>query len=192
MRESRTNFDFSKHVLNITKTDLITIHELKDPKYDYMYSLKFINTNGVMVVTGDFGNWMFCREFLPSEKTGVSDMYWVEKLQLYSSQKALGYSSEETAKQLEYEIKQGLEEYGYDGDRLKKAKEFYKELLENVDDEIEYTYKAYRNYDCPSFLDMEEIPFVKSIRHQLKIVFDAFDELCRRCKTEKTIEHVDN
>ena len=38
------------------------------------------------VVTGDVGNWMFCREFHPSSKGHVSDYYWVEKLQMSSSQ----------------------------------------------------------------------------------------------------------
>jgi hypothetical protein len=70
---SRTNFDFSEHELIITKSDGLLVHTLKHKDYNKMYRFDFINTNGIMAVTGDYGNWMFCREFHPSPDGGVSD-----------------------------------------------------------------------------------------------------------------------
>jgi hypothetical protein len=61
----RTKIDFSEHELKITQLEGVLIHEFKRPDTRNCM-LVFINTCGVMTVTGDFGNWVFCREFHPS------------------------------------------------------------------------------------------------------------------------------
>jgi len=37
----------------------------------------------------------------------------------------------------------------------------------------------------PSFFDSEGVPNVKKVKIWLQIVFDAFDEICRRMKEEE-------
>jgi hypothetical protein len=178
--KKRTNVDFSKHELVITEQDGLLIHHLKEPG-TVIYNVKFINTNGVLVVTGDVGNWFFCREFWPTADGYVSDYYWLEKLKMYSEQEGEDFSSDLTKKEIEEGINGGLEEYGYEGDKLEQAIEYYNELLDYVDlQEWEYVSFAYNNF--PNFMDAEDVPFVKEIKVRLKIVFDAFEEICKRLK----------
>ena len=76
-RHKRTDVDFSKHDLTIIKRENYLLHDLKSPDFDYTERVKFINIEGVLVVTGDYGNWIFCREFHPSSQGYVSDNYWI-------------------------------------------------------------------------------------------------------------------
>lgn len=175
----RTSIDFSKHELIVDESEKISIFWLKKSD-SIVFNIKFIITNGLTIVTGDFGNWMFNKEFYPNEDENVSDDYWVEKLQLYSTQKGKEFSIEETEKALKYEIKEGLEAYGYEGDELSGAKEFYKECLEHLESENEYSNFIYKWK--PTFLDYEEIPYCKVINNRLQIIFDGFEEICRRLK----------
>jgi hypothetical protein len=185
MKGKRTKKDFSKHIL--TETHLkdeqtgynLDLWELKVPGTSW-YKVTFINSCGVLTVTGDYGRWSFCREFHPSAEGGVSDGYWCEKLRMDSTQTSSKYDAEATKKELRKWIRTELKDYGLQGEDLKQTKEFFQELIDIADDELEYTYKAYR--DCPIDIDYEYIPFVKEIHPQLKIVFDAFDEICRRMK----------
>ena len=48
----RTSVDFKDHELIIKETDDLSVYHLKKPD-TYYDSVKFINTNGIMVVTGD-------------------------------------------------------------------------------------------------------------------------------------------
>jgi len=175
--------DFSQHVLTVIKNDLITIHHLKHSKYERMYSVKFINTCGMLIVDGDYGRWSFNREFMPSPEGSVSDSYWIEKLCMGSTQKGTRFSPEKTEKELTDGIEFELEEYGYKGDRLEEAKSFYENLIDYCGSEHEYVSEAYYG-NRPHFMDSEEIPFVEEVHPQLQIVFDAFEEICYRLKTE--------
>ncbi len=200
----RTDIDFSKHVVTVSKeSDNCVIHTLKIPG-TVMNMIKFINVDGVMVVTGDFGNWIFCREFIPSEKSSVSDGYWLEKLRISSSQKPSSYDSERTEKaikerliELAEEWKEIEAEYGDRSDnseaewnqflakqtRYEEEVEYHNECLSRVDDELEYTYYAYR--EMPSSYDSEYVIFVKSVDVWLTIIFDGFDEICNRIREEQ-------
>lgn len=181
--KKRTNFDFSKHILLEThfKNDnhSLDIWDLKLPTSSNMFRVKFINTCGILVVDGDFGRWSFCREFHPSADGYVSEGYWFEKLSIGSQQQYAKYDAEKTEKELKKWIKSGLKDYGYEGEELRKLKEQFTDLLDYVDDEIEYTQKAFRETDID---DYEYIPFVKTQFVQLDIIFDAFEELCKRMK----------
>jgi hypothetical protein len=180
----RTEANFSEHELTIKQNEDILIHHLKHPKYNQMYSIKFINTNGVMVVTGDYGNWVFCREFHPSDDGFVSDYYWCEKLSLSSEQTPFEFNPEETERIIKEGLNGGLEEYGYVDEKLEEMIEYYNELLDYTHNEFEYTSFAYNN-NKPRFIDAEQVPMEETIKPRLKVVFDAFDEICGRLRMEK-------
>jgi len=181
--QNRTGVDFSQHDLTITKTPTYTIYDLKKPDSDYFQRVTFINICGILVVKGDYGNWVFCREFHPSIREKVSDHYWAEKLQINSTQDPFEFDSNKTEQLLRKGIESDLEDYGYEGDTLKEIQKYYSRCLDYVHcSEWEYTTFAYN--DAPSFLDAENVPFVKSINFQLLVVFDAFDEMCERSKEE--------
>lgn len=82
--DKRTNVDFSEHIVIEThfKNDNhnIDIWDLKLPDSDYIHRVTFINSCDRMMVKGDFGNWVFSREFHPSKNGGVNSYYWDEKL----------------------------------------------------------------------------------------------------------------
>lgn len=172
MKGKRTGLDFEQHELRITEQDDLLVHYLRKPN-TICDSVKFINTNGILAVTGDYGNWIFCREFHPGPNAGVSDGYWKEKLKISSCQEPAKYDADKT----ENEIKRRISE----DDCPASFKEYYQELLLQIGDgEINYMYHAFN--DAPNGLDCEYIPLVKSVDHWLLCVFDAFDEICRRMK----------
>lgn len=183
--KKRTDLDFSKHKhrVEIFKSDNgneIRVDHLQKENSRMCY-VKFVNDSEGLSVFGDFGNWIFCRPFHPSSTGFVSEGYWNEKLKISSTQDHAKYDSDETAKELQEMIDSGLEEYGYEGEKLEKAKEWFNHLLENTDDEVEYTYEVYRGRN-PIDMDYEMIPFCKKGSVRLEIIFDAFDEICRRLK----------
>lgn len=183
--ENRTGVDFTKHELIVTEQDGLLVHRLKHPEYTHMNSVTFINTNGIMAVTGDYGNWIFCREFHPNAKEGVSGGYWLEKLKIASSQEGQEFDSEGTSEEIQRGLDGGLEEYGYRGENLKEAKEYYENLLNFYVDCSQWEYEAYAYNNIPSFMCSEDVPNVKKTKIWLQIVFDAFDEICRRMKEEE-------
>jgi hypothetical protein len=68
-----------------------------------------------------------------------------------------------------------------------EQKEWFKELLEVAEQEdfIEYEYKAFRDYSSPNGINNENIPVYKKTPIALEVIFDAFEEICRRLKEEK-------
>jgi hypothetical protein len=180
--KKRTNIDFSKHELKITQLEGVLIHEFKRPDTRNCM-LVFINTCGVMTVTGDFGNWVFCREFHPSadDNSGVCSGYWDEKLEISSVQKSDKYDAEETLKLIK-EFKKSFVDY--QGREMNEDEiDWIEQLEENVDDEYEYTYLAYR--EKPRDIDYESVPFGKKRHFWLDAVYDGFDEICQLLKNQK-------
>ena len=51
----RTTIDWSKHELHITKNEHIAVWHLRIDN-SYLRSVKFINVEGRLLVTGDWGN----------------------------------------------------------------------------------------------------------------------------------------
>ncbi|MDR6548534.1 hypothetical protein J2810_004624 [Chryseobacterium rhizosphaerae] len=145
-------------------------------------SVKFIVGEGITAVTGDFGNWIFCREFHPSanETVGVSREYFDEKLHIFSQQEAKIFDSEETLK----EIKEFKKNYtDYHGERITdEVTEWLKDLMQNIDNEEDYKYYAYRK--TPLNVDYSEVPFGKKRHFWLDVVYDAFQEICKALKKE--------
>lgn len=167
----RTEIDFSKHELTVKECDFCIVHTFKKPDTSNCM-VKFINCEGVMSVAGDLGNWIFCRNFIPSEKSDyVSDGYWLEKLKIGSKQSGGNFSPESTQER----IKEMLSE---EDCYSKEIIEFLKEASEHTDSEYEYSAFLYNN----NFID--EPPFCKDVHLGLLGVFDAYDEIVYRLKNK--------
>jgi len=177
----RTNFDFSKHELAIKKSEDFSSYELAIPNIK-MNHIKFINTNGLCIVTGDFFNWVFCREFHPTKDGSVSDQYWCEKLKISSSQNPYKWSAEECRKEIKEKIKELDEDPGFEQKEIDELKEFWNSCLNSIEDGCSIYYEAYAHGEKPNFLDHEDIPRGMVIQPYLEIIFDAFEEMCKRVK----------
>lgn len=178
MEGKRTKIDFSKHEVLTKQTDEVLIHHLKIPDTNYN-NIKYINCGGVLAVTGDYGNWIFCREFHPSKDGYVSDGYWHEKLKILSTQEAMDFDGEATKTALQEKLNEYKEENGEDADE--DVIEYYEECMNKCDEhELDYTHFAYR--EQPQGMDYEDVILLKDYNFWLKAVFDGFDEICRRIK----------
>ena len=180
LRKKRTDKDFSKYVLEeIRPNDDILVYKFGVPD-KYCGSLVFINAYGVLSVTGDYGNWIFCREFSASPDGYVSDGYWCEKLRIASTQKPSDYDHEATRE----EIKEMLNEEDID----EEDKEYLEDLLDHLD-EGEERYLVYAHDNLPKGRDHEFVPLRKKLNPWLEVIFDAFEEICeRKSMSEKTVK----
>lgn len=178
----RTDMDFSRHELTVTQLDGVLIHEFKRPNTRNCM-LVFINCKGVMTVTGDLGNWVFCREFhpSPSETNVVSAGYWDEKLEISSIQHAKKYDAEQTMKDIA-EFEKDFED-NHGREMNEDEKDWVESLKNNVDDEHEYTYIAYRQK--PDAIEYEDVPFGKARHFWLNCVYDGFDAICKLLNDQK-------
>ena len=185
MKEPRTDFDFSKHEHRIEKFtsqegNEIRVDHLQIGKSRSLY-LKFINASGTLTVSGDFGNYVFCRPFIPSKGGSVSEMYWYEKLNTHSLQSFENedYDFDSIIEELEAEL-EGVEE-NYSEENQEGVKDYIKILIAAAgdNDKLEYEYAAFRS-SMPNCLDYEFAPIYKKTNHRLQIVFDAFEEICKR------------
>ena len=168
---TRTEVDFSDHELIIVDHGDTKIYHLKKPDTNYD-NIKYINSGGILAVTGDYGNWIFCREFHPDVNDKVSDHYWCEKLKIASCQEPYEFDSESTIK----ELKKALKEYKSENGKAASSDviEYYQECMEKANyDEFDYTAFAYREY--PSNFGHEDMIMRKDIKYWLKAVFDGFD-----------------
>lgn len=175
--KKRTDINWDKHVLTETKFPDGIIYKFKKPD-TYCSSIIFINACGVLAITGDYGNWIFCREFHPSADGFVSDMYWLEKLRNSSTQEPCEHDPEGTRK----EIEDQLQEEDLDDE----DKEYLESLLDHVDDGEE-RYLVYAHDNLPPSRDHEYVPHAKSLNFWLEAIFDAFDEMCVRKKMENLV-----
>jgi hypothetical protein len=187
MKGIRTGVEFENHELTVVDEDFLHFHELKKPD-TLQGRIKFIHMEGMLIVVGDYGNWMFYRDFYPGPKEYVSDGYWIEKLEMHSTQKGTEFSSEATYEALLNGINGGLEEHGYYGDELEMAIRYYERCIEYCDSEWEYVAFAHGD-NKPGFIDHEDVPYVTRTKQWLRVVFDAFDEICRRMKENEQINN---
>jgi hypothetical protein len=170
--------DFSKHEIKIYESEEIKKYELFIPGTS-SYGIRFINTDGILAVTGDYYNWIFCQEFDPRLEREVSDYYWAQKLRLMSEQQSHEFSPDKTEEALKEAISE-IEE-GWDGDEAEELKEYYERCINNMCSSGE----EYQNYALlwrPNFLDPSQIIYEKEIKWALQCVFDAFDEIINRLK----------
>jgi len=139
--------------------------------------VKFINTSGIMAVTGDYGNWIFCREFIPNPKNKSSEGYWVEKLQISSCQDPYEFDTETAQDEIVYQLKSFAKDFSTE-ERI-WLKELYQAANEG---EYEFIWKAWQH---PASFETELIPTGKKIKYWFLVIMDAFDEICERMKNEE-------
>jgi len=170
IKGKRSGVDFSNHQVKKIESENLLIYCFSKPN-TICGSIKFINTQGILAITGDYGNWIFCREFHPSPDGFVSDSYWLEKLRMVSTQKPTDFDPEGTR----VEINERLKEEDID----EEEKVYLEDLLNQVY-ECEERYLVYAHDNLPKNRDHEFVPIVKKLNPWLEVIFDAFDEICKR------------
>lgn len=173
MRLRRTPIVFKEHQVTKTEYPGVLIHRLAKPS-TVINSVTFINTRGILAVTGDFGNWIFCREFHPSADEYVSDYYWCKKLCICSTQECYEYDAEATRKEIENRMADTEEPISHE------VRSYYKNLLDCYVDENKEIYLAEAHTNMPNNFDHEDVPYCYMTKFWLKAVFDAFEEICER------------
>lgn len=170
-----TGIDFSKHVLNVQDLGPITVYELKKPD-TIIHNVVFIVGLGITTVKGDFGNWVFSREFHPVKDDYISRSYADEKLMILSIQNPHVFDSDTVLK----EIDSLVEDWSHKFDREPNDEDldWIESLRDNAYDEVEYNYVAYR--EKISDIDYEDIPTGEKRHNWLEVVYDAFNEMCNR------------
>lgn len=173
MKGTRTKVDFSKHILEHTESKepiFVSVHHFHQPG-TIAGSIKFINIDGKLLVTGDYGSYVFCRGFYPStESDKVSDGYWLEKIRQSSIQKPCSYDSDETTNSLNEAIDNAEDNFG---DKAKEAIIYYEECKNHTEDEWDYIHRA--RIDMPFFMSSEDMVVGYKLHDQLAVVFDAYD-----------------
>lgn len=176
----KIKINWKKHLLTYHSSPTGRVHILKQPNTSD-HSVIFINSMGVMSVTGDFGNWIFCREFHPSPGAKVSEAYWVEKLKIASTQQPMEFDPDETRKQLRKEIRE-IGTNGYDPDTKRIIKGYYENCLAIIDDG-NYFFEA--TQEVPDGFDSEYVVYCEKPKIWLLCIFQAFNEICRRLEIEE-------
>lgn len=184
--KKRTGIDYSQHeVITETHGEAVTMHHLKLPNTN-MNSVRFINAYGILAVTGDFGNWIFCREFRPDKDGGVSDGYWIEKLFTASSQEPMEPDWDVIKAELNRLIDSGYKDYGFEEAQLDEMIEYAKDCLEALEENSERHYTSVAVDQLPDFADYDNIVFDNKPKVWLLAIFDAFDEICSRITPSTT------
>ncbi|MBU0630970.1 MAG: hypothetical protein KKC80_08710 [Candidatus Margulisbacteria bacterium] len=179
LRKSRTGFNFEEHELEINNLGECIIYKFAKPDL-FCHSVTFINIAGHLVVTGDWGHYVFKREFRPDAEGYVSDDYWCSKLNHYNEKHWGEYSSEET-----YQLLQELiADYKTDND-IKDEDEDDDEYIFAAKDLQRYTYSEYAYLNQLENEDLEplyheDIMPCYSIKKKLLYIFDAFEAICER------------
>lgn len=171
----RIDMDWSDHVLKIEEHgEFATVHRLKKPNTGWEM-VEFINIKGHgLLVCGDFGDWKFSRCFYPSKDGCVSEQYWIEKLHIANPRQDVFSFSQEA---LDVDIYQ-LTEYAKEVGRHDETKEYIDILKESVcRADVVSSW-----YHCPDWMEPEDYPEGVKTCKRLEIIFDAFDEVCRRMK----------
>lgn len=200
-----SNYDFSKHKVFTYDTK----HTLALSENQHCESVHFINTAGILLVLGDFGRWTFCRRFDPSPDGYVSESYWIEKLEAGSTQNPYifcGKLAEAAIKEKMLEVVANhLEEMDIEPTDacidafLNAFKKGVADITTEDDicgtliwlnDGLRYGFTEYREFEKwaiderPDHLDGDEVPEHQILHHKLAIVFDAFNEICKRLKDD--------
>jgi hypothetical protein len=208
-KKRNPKIDWSKHIVKTIQSENFLKTSLTIPDREEENSVNFINTSGVLVVTGAYGNWIFSQEFQPSVEGCVDDGYWIQKLEDNSIQDPVVFSEEATRKKLLEMLREEIWEcYGesipnnigeiedcstYDLEELLKGYhtplikeiEYLKGCLDELNVGSHRSYITYAADELPGSLDSESIVEKFGIHFQLLAVFDAFDEICQRMQKEK-------
>lgn len=179
MKGKRSGLDFSKHILEAHESTIgdekIWQHYLRIPGQKGL-GVKFTNVAGVLLVTGDFGSYVFSRGFLPSaESEKVSEQYWLEKIRMHSIQKPCTYDTDETIIRLNEAITEADDKFSEE--HVEEAREYYEDCKAHTEDEWEYI--SWVRDNMPSFMNQSEGDLVVGykLHDQLPVVFDAYDRI---------------
>ncbi len=204
LRDKFSNYDFSKHKVFVNDNK----HTLALSEKQHCESVNFINYEGILLVSGDFGRWTFCRRFDPSPDGYVSGSYWIEKLEAGSTQNPYIFCGKTAALAIKEKMREvvsnhleELEEVELTDAVIDKFLNDFKNGLTDISTTTEvcnnliwlraglkYGFTEYREFEHwainerPDHLDGDEVPEHKKLHHQLAIVFDAFNEICKRLK----------
>ncbi len=181
----RTGVEFGAHDVTILHPLEHIVSYLLAVNNMYIGSIRFTNAFGVMTVTGDWGNWVFCREFYPNDKdSGVCDTYWLEKLKTGSYQDPYEFDEEETRKEIKSWL-DGTHEYFDEENPLTSGEhEYLHDCLYALNgSELQYTHVAHFE-NVGRFKDHDRVPLVKKPKYWLLVIFDAFDCMVERLKKD--------
>ena len=172
----RTTIDFSKHEYIKREDKYTKIYELKLPD-TITHRVVFINSMNRLTVTGDFGNWVFCRQFLPNAKGSSCHEYWAEKARINSVQDPYIFDINALNEEIEYQMNalRGDEDF-IDDDDYEEEMNFWKGMLD-IDDEYELISYIYSN---EVGVEAECLPTGKKLHPWFEVILDAFDEMCKR------------
>lgn len=173
MRKKRTDIDFSNH--KFTRNYFKGV-------YDYSLSLEGSRHHYVRVVVcedgtavyGDFGNWIFNKSFYPTANGYISDDYWIEKLEIASTQRGYKFCNRETECALLDAIEEAKTEYE------PCVEQYYKDCLDALKTNSEEEYMTFAYDSLPKGFDSDWIVVGYVIPTWLLIIFDAFEEMCQR------------
>lgn len=171
LRKPSTSIDWSEHKLTIIKNEHVLIHKLKKPG-TCIDMVIFINSMGVCSVTGDYGNWIFCRELHPSKNGYVSRSYWSEKLKISSTQHSAEFDRDTAIEQINKLLNDEEQQFT-------QEERDWLDDLKSAADEGEYAYHA-EAIQYPDHFDIEMIPKGLKRMYWLDAVYDAFNEICSR------------
>jgi hypothetical protein len=167
MKGKRTGIDFSRHEVIVTQVEGLLVHYLKKPG-TICDSIRFINTHGILAVNGDYGNWIFCREFHPAtDADGACDYYWTQKLKIASTQQPYEWDEDGTRHDLLKEIED------LKSDKVANAEgiEYYSNCVENMHgSKDEYMRYAYEH--LPDHWDYESIICRDRLKYWLQAVYE--------------------
>lgn len=176
---NKTGIDFSKHEFTVQDLGPIMVYKLKKPD-TIIHNLTFIVGLGVTTVTGDFGNWVFCREFHPVKNDYISRGYADEKLTILSVQKPYVFDTDTVLKEIDELVEDW--EYKFGREPNEEDLEWIEALRENAHDELDYLYVAHR--EKIDDIEHEDVPDGEARHRWLEVVYDAFNEMCDRLKQE--------
>lgn len=150
-----------------------TQHSLKIPGRGNFNAVVLTNVAGVCVVTGDYGNWVFCRQFVPSSGGSASPSYMDEKLRIASKQVTHSFDEESLLENAKLALKEELE----NGETNARRVELFQQVIDSQPGSEQDYFELLKDF---SDVDHECYPSYKSRDVWLDIIYSAFDEMCRR------------
>lgn len=211
MSNTKKLVDWSKHelrkeILGDPTVNSHSVFELKVPN-TRMNQVTFINAEGVCAVTGDYGNWIFCRTFNPETNCYMEPSYMAEKARIASNQSTHQFDYKGTIQEIKDKITEILIEGGAltveDDNHLPEYTEPRAEQFEhlcNADIEhikwlvdcIEYAehnneqeYIQQASDSIPNHLCTDSIIVCREIQYWFRVVNEAWNEIRDRCAKQK-------
>lgn len=165
----RTSISFTDHIVsNVIKK--ANSWELCVPGTNH---LKIVYTviDGVLLVTGDFGSWIFDKPFTPfPANISVPVHYWAEKAELRSEQSPYEYDPGGTSDMIQQFMADNK-------DSLSDVETDYLDRCLSIsDDEVSYLSYAYN--EMPDTWDSESVMVSHKLKPSFLAIIDGFEAIC--------------